>query len=232
MSELTPSQALLLFGLLARHGECKQAELVPAVKKADRDALVKARLVHAAKEGRGLFLRLEDAGWAWAGENLGAELPQAFRTLHDMLMRLGEHLSTSDETLAAFIGSKPADAVGKDQVKPIRPKSPNPRSKTVPPSRKVLAQPPAPISPQDSIVQAYKEITGGRTGEDVPFSALRAKLPGMARSTFDAALTELHLDGVKARLLRIEDNRSLSDADRQAAFHFKGNVFHVLWIEP
>ena len=34
----TPTQALLLFGLLARQGACAQAELMPKVKKADREA--------------------------------------------------------------------------------------------------------------------------------------------------------------------------------------------------
>ena len=31
--------------------------------------------------------------------------------------------------------------------------------------------------------------------------------------------------------MRIESDRALTEADRQAAFHFKGNIFHVLWME-
>jgi hypothetical protein len=103
----TPSQALLLFGLLARHGACAQAELMPKVKKADREALVKEKLITSTPK-RPLCLTLEDLGWSWAAENLGtASLPPAQRTLGDLCARLREHLATSGETLADFIGSKP-----------------------------------------------------------------------------------------------------------------------------
>jgi hypothetical protein len=222
MSEPTPSQALLLFGLLARHGECAQAELAPAVKKADREAMVAARLVSVGKQGRGLYLRLEDAGWAWAGAHLSAELPTQQRALHDLLARLGEHLEKSGETLADFIGSKPAAAPVAKAAKPRR------SAKTATPRRKAAAKPAA---AKDSILAAYAEITGGHHGKDVPLADLRAKLPQLGRAAFDAALTELHLDGGRARLLRIEHARAVSDADREAALQFKGNVFHALWID-
>jgi hypothetical protein len=112
----TPTQALLLFGLLAAHGETAQANVMPAVTKADREALEKAKLISVEKKGRGLYLSLSDAGWNWAAGNLSAELPPAHLTLHDMLARLGEYLEKNNETLAAFIGGKPKE---KDEPKPI-----------------------------------------------------------------------------------------------------------------
>ncbi len=105
--EPSPTQALLLFGLLARHGECAQAELMPAPSKADREALVGAKLIGMVKEGRTYYLALSDAGWGWASGHLAAELPTAHGTLHDLLARLGDHLARSGETLADFIGTKP-----------------------------------------------------------------------------------------------------------------------------
>ncbi len=108
--EPTPTQALLLFGLLARHGECKQAELMPAILAKDREALVAAKLIGMVKEGRTFYLTLTDAGWGWAGDHLAAELPPAHGTLHNLLARLGDHLAKSGETLADFVGSKPEDA--------------------------------------------------------------------------------------------------------------------------
>ena len=108
--EPTPTQALLLFGLLARHGECKQAELMPAILAKDREALVAVKLIGMVKEGRTFCLTLTDAGWGWAGDHLAAELPPAHGTLHDLLARLGDHLAKSGETLADFVGSKPEDA--------------------------------------------------------------------------------------------------------------------------
>jgi hypothetical protein len=89
----TPTQALLLFGLLARHGACAQAELMPKVKKADREALIKEKLITSTPK-RPLQLTLEDLGWAWAAENLGrAKLPPAHRTLRDLCARVSEHLA-------------------------------------------------------------------------------------------------------------------------------------------
>jgi hypothetical protein len=88
----TPTQALLLFGLLARHGACAQAELMPKVKKADREALLREKLISGHKVGRGLRLTLADAGWAWTATNLSAALPPGQRTLSDLLARLSEHL--------------------------------------------------------------------------------------------------------------------------------------------
>jgi hypothetical protein len=226
MSEPTlPSgEALLLFGLLARHGECPQAELLPKVKKADRDALVRARLISSAKVGRGLYLKLEDAGWAWAAEHLSAELPPAQRTLKDMLTRLGEYLARSGTTLADVIGVKPEPVTPpKPPAKVSKPRSDKPEGKS----------PTAPVAAdaRAMILLAYSEITGGRTGTDVRLADLRARLPHLDRAAFDAALTQMHLESGKARLMRIENTRAETDADRDAALHFKGNVFHVLWVQ-
>jgi hypothetical protein len=73
--DLTPTQALLLFGLLARQGTCTQAELMPKVKKADREALEGQKLIAVNKSGRGFSLTLTDAGWAWAAKNLSCSGP-------------------------------------------------------------------------------------------------------------------------------------------------------------
>jgi hypothetical protein len=34
----------------------------------------------------------------------------------------------------------------------------------------------------------------------------------------------------KARLMRMDNNRGITVADTEAAFHFAGELFHVLWI--
>jgi hypothetical protein len=217
MSELTPGQALLVFGLLARHGEGPQAALMPTVKKADRDALVKARLIRAGKVGRGVYLWVEDAGWAWAGAHLGVALPPSQLALQQMLARLGEHLERTGTPLAEFIGSKPIEAAAPvtEKAKPAR-------------ARKAATKTP---DARGAILAAYSEITGGRHGRSVRFAELRALLPKVDRAAFDATLTAMHLEGGAARLMRIEDSHALTEADRQAALPFKGDVFHALWIE-
>ncbi len=87
----TPAQALLIFGLLARHGECPQAELMPAVKPSDREALTKARFIRNEPGPRNsITLVLVDDGWAWVENNLSAPLPPAYQTLSDLLARFGD----------------------------------------------------------------------------------------------------------------------------------------------
>jgi hypothetical protein len=190
---LTPAQALLLFGLLASHGECPQAELNPAVKKADREALVKARLITAGKVGRGLYLKLEDAGWAWAAAHLSHALPPSQRALHEMLARVGEHLVSKRETLAEFIGSKRASAVSPPKkANPAKPKAIKPRAEKPKRAKSEKQLPLAPPSVSDAramILRAYSEITGGHTGTAVRLADLRTRLPQLDRGTFDAALT-------------------------------------------
>jgi hypothetical protein len=228
MSEPTPSQALLLFGLLARHGSCAQSELMPAVTKQDREALVRAKLITAGKIGRGLHLTLEDAGWAWAAAHLSAELPPPHRTLQDFLSRLGEHLEKSGETLADFIGSGiPAPAA---PPKPAVPKKAAPK-KTDPGSNK--RKPPAaptPAATRKRIEAAYLAITGGRRSQTVRLADLRARLADLDRATLDAALGRILQGDKTASLMRHDDPRQLHKADHEAAFNPGGEPFHVIWI--
>lgn len=218
--DLTPTQALLLFGLLARHGTCTQAELMPNVKKADREALEGQKLIAVNKSGRGFGLTLTDAGWAWTAKNLSAALPPAQQTLSDVLTRLGEHLAKSGNTLADFIGSKPEEI--------------SPR----PPSRKPdkgRAKPPKPKPPTAAVLRkrietAYLALTHGRKDESVRLARLRAELSDLDRATVDAALGRILKGDKKASLMRHDDPRQLDQADHDAAFNPAGEPFHVIWI--
>jgi hypothetical protein len=203
----TPTQALLLFGLLARHGACAQADLTPKVKKTDREALVKASLISASKVGRGLKLTLEDAGWAWTATHLSAALPPAQRTLSDVLARLSEYLAKNGETLADFIGSKPEDISS-----PTKPK------------------PPSPAALRKRIEAAYLALTHGRKNETVRLARLRAELSDLDRATVDAALRRILKGDKTASLMRHDDPRQLDQADHDAALNPAGEPYHVIWI--
>jgi hypothetical protein len=216
----TPTQALILFGLLARHGACAQAELKPEVKKADREALVKEKLITDGKVGRGFRLALTDDGWAWTATNLSAALPPAQRTLSNILARLSEHLAKSGETLADFIGSEPEEILpqpaarkrGKGGAKPTK------------------SKPPSPAALRKRIEAAYLALTNGRKDESVRLASLRAELSDLDRATVDAALSRILKEGKKATLMRHDDPRQLDQADHEAAFNPAGEPFHVIWI--
>jgi hypothetical protein len=217
----TPTQALLLFGLLARHGTCAQAELMPKVKKADRETLIKEKLITAPKVGRGLKLTLEDAGWAWTATHLSAALPPAQRTLSDLLARLREHLAKSGETLADFIGTKPPDISPRQPPGPARGKSGTNPTKPKPPLAAALRK---------RIEAAYLALTHGRKDEAVHLSRLRAELSDLDRATVDAALGRILKGDKTASLMRHDDPRQLDQADHDAAFSPAGEPFHVIWI--
>jgi hypothetical protein len=212
-----PTQALLLFGLLARQGECAQAELMPKVKKADREALAKERLIRVGKVGRGLKLTLEDAGWAWTASHLSAALPPVQRTLSDLLGRLAEHLDKTGETLADFIGSKPQD------ISPRQPAPNRGRSST-----KVGS--PSPAAMRKRIEAAYLVLTHGRKNQAVRLARLRVELSDLDRTTVDAALGRILKGDKTASLMRHDDPRQLDQADHDAAFTPAGEPFHVIWI--
>ena len=247
----TPSQALLLFGLLARHGECSQAELMPAVKKSDREALATAKLIAVAKVGRGLGLTLVDAGWAWTAAHLDAELPPAQRALSDLLGRLGEHFQRSGGTMADIIGAKPELEAGVASGPSAPAKAPARKtasssgrrkasvgsartttSASVVSSKGQAARPtgPTPAAIRKRIEAAYLALTGGRKGEMVRLALLRAELADLDRTTMDAALGRILQGDKKASLMRNDDPRQLDPADHHAAFNPSGEPFHIIWI--
>jgi hypothetical protein len=215
-----PTQALLLFGLLARQGECAQADLLPKVKKADREALVEEKLITVEKLGRGLKLTLADAGWAWTASHLSVELPPAQRTLSDILNRLSEHLERNGETLADFVGSKPQSVLSQ-HTKGKPGKGSSASSKTKPPS---------PAALRKRIEAAYLTLTRGRKNESVSLARLRAELSDLDRITVDAALRRILKGDKTASLMRHDDPGQLDQADHDAAFAPAGEPFHVIWI--
>jgi hypothetical protein len=219
--DLKPTQALLIFSLLVRHGECAQSELMPKVKKDDREALLKKKLVNVEKIGRGLHLTLTDAGWAWSANNLLTGLPPAQRALSDLLARLGEYLKRKSETLADFIGSKPVND---------RPPEPHPttKAKKQVPSKK--PKPPTAPAVRKRIEAAYLKLTGGRKDETVRLALLRDALSDLDRSIVDAALARILKGDKKVSLMRHDDPHQLEQRDHDAAFAPAGEPFHVIWI--
>jgi hypothetical protein len=216
----TPTQALLLFRLLARQGACAQAELKTKVQVADREALIKSKMITAPKVGRGFKLKLEDAGWAWAATHLTAALPPAQQTLSDFLARLSEHLARSGETLANFIGSKPEEI---PPPQPARKRGPGGAKPTKP-------KPPSPAALRKRIESAYLALTHGRKNETVRLARLRAELSDLDRAIVDAALGRILKGDKTASLMRHDDPRQLDQADHDAAFSPAGEPFHVIWI--
>ncbi len=214
--DLSPTQALALWGLLARQGRAPEADVKP---KADRDALAAARYIEADKPSK--TVALTDRGWNWAGTHFDATLPPAQRPLRDLLARLGAHLRASGETLAEFIGEAPP--LPAPPVTATRAKA-EPKPKAAP-------KPKAPEL-RGMIEDAYLRASGGARSEPVRLSKLRAELGDLDRKTVDAGLGRI----VKARketasLSQISDNKDIDPAEREAAFSPAGDPFHLIRIK-
>ena len=231
--ELSPSQALALWGLLARQGRAPEADVKP---KGDRDALVAAGLVEAETPSK--TVALTDRGWNWAGEHLDAPLPPAQRPLQDLLARLGAHLEASGETLAEFIGEAPPPPAPIVKPKPVKVKA-EPKPKALPkakPDPKPKAPPkvkaPTAGALRDRIEEAYLRASGGARSEPVRLSKLRTELGDLDRKIVDAGLARI----VKAKketasLSSIGDNKAIDAAEREAAFSPAGEPFHLIRIQ-
>ncbi len=225
---MTPKQTLIMWCLLGRQGQAMQGEIVPKVEKKDREALVAERLISSDKIGRSIGLKLEDKGWAWAGQHLGDELPKNYQVLQQWLALLQQHLDKTGETLADFIGQAPdwPPAVPAKDKAPKRKRTPAP-----PRPRKPPASPPTPEQVRARLEQAYLTITNGRRGEPVALGKLRAELSDLDRATVDAALLRIHKTERGAGFGRNDDPKDISTEEARAAFSAGGDPYHFIWFQ-
>ena len=85
-----------------------QSDLGVTVDASDRDHLEKQGLIGTLKrEQNALWLKLEEAGWAWAQDNLTKALTPGQTVLHNLMVRLDAHLKAKGERLVDVIGTSP-----------------------------------------------------------------------------------------------------------------------------
>ncbi|MBV6489211.1 MAG: hypothetical protein H3C55_15240 [Pseudorhodoplanes sp.] len=199
--KLSPKQTLIVWCLLAKHGEAPQRDIIPKIEKKDRESLIIRRLVSATKGKRGaIYLRLEDKGWEWANEHLLDDLPRNYRVLGDWLARLQRFLNETDHTVADIIGTPPPCLLTPSEVRA-------------------------------RLEEAYLVVTGGQKGTGASLAKIRAALPDLDRATVDASLLRILQGDKKARLGQLSDPKALTKADKDAAFAPGGEPFHLLWIQ-
>jgi hypothetical protein len=215
---VTELQTLVLWALLVKpDGGGFQKDIKPQVKRPDREALVKAGLITAAKRGRpGYWLEVTDHGWAWAAEHLDARLPTrspagsfVFQT---WLTRLKTFIEARGITLADILGPQRAD-VGSSTRR----------------SGERLSQPLDYSTIRERIRTAYLTVTGGHLNTRVLLSDLRNKLNDIDRSTLDEALKRMHLEP-GTTLSGLNNPLELTESVRASGLTFKGEPMYVLWI--
>jgi hypothetical protein len=200
----TPLQTLILWALVVRDAPTPQKELRPTLKKADRDALVRARLVRESKQGQTIHVELADGGWAWARTNTAAKLPANTNSgtvvLAGLLARLGAYMAASDVSLAEII---------RPEVRPATP---------------------PPIDLPGRIRAAYLAESGGAVNRRVRLAAIRTRLADVGRAELDTALLALAQAG-DAGLLPFDDPAEIGPADRAAAIPVGVQARHILWLD-
>ena len=106
---LTPEQMLVLFALVARQGYAPQNALDVPCDAGDRESIEQAGLIETIlREQNAYWLKLTDAGWAYAGDNCNKAVPPAHNVVHHLMVRIGAHLRTKGEDLRGFIGTPEA----------------------------------------------------------------------------------------------------------------------------
>lgn len=225
--ELSPTQALALWGLLARQGRIEEGK---GKRKPDLDALIEGGFAEA--DGSSKTVSLTDRGWNWASEHLGAPSLDKQPVLTLFLGRLGEHLTKSGESLAGFIGEAPP--LPEPAVKPKTSRAKAPPKEKSPPKPKASPKPKAPTAAalRQRIEDAYLRLSGNARSEPVRLSKLRAELGDLDRKTVDAGLARiLKAKKETASLSQISDNKAIDAAEREAAYSPADDPFHLIRIQ-
>jgi hypothetical protein len=218
-TKLTEMQTLILWALLANGGGGFQKNVKPEAKKLDRKALEGEGLITCEPRGRyrSIWLEASDKGWAWAAENLDADLPKRSTAgnavLQAWLMRIQAFMKARNVTLAEILGPQPETQL---DLSPD-----NGHSKSSKPSdHSALSA---------RVRMAYLELTGGHFNKRALLSDLRAKLNDIGRSTLDEVLKRMQREQ-EASLMPLDNRIDITDQDRAAAIYFGHEPRHILWI--
>ena len=80
---------------------------------------------------------------------------------------------------------------------------------------------------ETQVRQAYLHATGGAWNERVRLSIVRHLLPGVPRQLLDAVLLKMQQASALV-LFRLDNQREITDEDREAALLIAGEPRHVL----
>jgi hypothetical protein len=230
---LTPQQTLFLWYLIGKGGSWL-GDIKPELSARDRAKLETSGLITIEKRNRDAksshspaskrskrsqavtsarkrrvkasWVDATDAGWSWANDHLSSPLPAKTQSagpiLHAWLTHLGSFLRQRGLALADVIAVKGEQS-----------------SKVTDSGSSVVLE--------DRIRRAYLDASGGTWNQRVHLSELRRRLEGVARDVLDSALLKMQ-QASKLVLFRLDNQREITDADRQAALIIGGEPRHVM----
>jgi hypothetical protein len=215
---LSQTQVLILWALLAKGGSSAAKELKPEVKRPDREILLKAGFITSERRAGGaIWLEVTDKGWAWAADNLSAPLPNRSMAgsaiLRDWLERLQAFMRAKDITLAEVLGPQATTAADGPELS-------REAGKQIPDGEfEALRQ---------RIRKTYVEVTGGFNKRAL-LKDLRKRLTDVDRSILDETLKRMQRDN-EASLMQLDNRLDITEADSDAAVRIGREPRHILWI--
>ena len=207
-------QALAMWALLGNGGAGFGGAMKPEIKKAEREALLRAGLITEEPRARAKWLEVTDRGWRWAAEHLGDALPDktyagAF-VLQAWLARLQTFMRARNIELAEVLGPQAARSTeGTD----------------APTEEKIVDFP----TLRERIRKAYLDATSGTFNARALLRDIRKRLPEVNREALDDALKRMQRDE-DAHLMQLDNTIEITEADRAAALYIGREPRHILWI--
>ena len=216
-----PIQVLLLWKLATNNGVAWKADVKPAhiTDKPRRDPLVRDGLISAEtrkreipgkRPTRGLFITLEEKGWAWLADHLDAPISRsaaAADVLQSVLRLLQIHLDRRQLVLADFIEIEEQNAI------------------------ETITQPPPPEEIESRIVAAYASLADKRSNQRIRLRDLRGELSDLPREQLDQALNKMTREGVIV-LNRLDNPREITPEDDAAKLVSPlGDPRHIMHME-
>jgi hypothetical protein len=171
-------------------------------KKTEKEALKDKGLIIIGKVGNAQIWELTDAGWRSASELLRAPAPAKIthRTARILWAILQDFADHMEH-----IGIRLADVYASE-----------------------LEEAPVPGTLGERIVGAFHDLAGDDP-DWVPLLSLRERLAEEDRAEVDKALTELHA-AREIELIPESNQKTLTDADREAAIWLGGEYRHLIGI--
>lgn len=212
-----PMQTLVLFRLLFTGEEPKISDMKQLNPK-NRKALADAGLIELEKRGRAQHILLTDKAWAWAQENLDAEISRQARTneaFEALLLRLKQFLKIKEIPLAGFMAAAQMAAApnGKSDAQPDQVQMQDPNGDLSERIRKICFA-----------------LSDGKPNVRIRLKDLRKQIPDVPRDVLDGALLDLQKAG-RLVLMHLDDPQERTPEDEAAAIDVLGFKRHILYME-
>ncbi len=213
-TSLKPMQVLVLWALIVQGGKGLQKDIRPRITKPLRDSLERAGLIVSRKnDKRAIVIEVTDKGWAWASENLDAELPArstaAGPIMQAFLTQLKSFLRSRNLVFAEIFM---AEEGGEAQSEPD-----------------TALQPASAEDIKKRVREAYFSLTKGQSKQRIRLHQLRQELPNIKREELDRALLEMQ-QKEELVLIALANKQDITRADRVAALKVGGNPRHVVYF--